>query len=80
MEKDGNMSYPNPYDRKSQIDRLRAQRAEHEDNDWFFDKFDQTLNSGAKGFFKLGAIAMVLNLVYVLVIIAAIIFGLSLVF
>lgn len=53
---------------------------DNDDNDWFFDHFDKTLNSGAKGFAKLGAIALVVNLIFWLVIIAAVIFGLSLVF
>lgn len=47
-----------------------------EDNDWFFDTFDK----GAKGFAKLAGIALVVNLIFWLVIIAAVIFGLSLVF
>lgn len=74
------MTFPDndPFDRKSQIERLRA--SQHNDNDWFFDKFDQTLNSGAKGFAKLAGVALIVNLVFWLTIIAAVIFGLSLVF
>lgn len=61
------MTYPSPHDRdpfsrKNQIERLRA--SQHHDNDWFFDKFEQTVNTGAKGFFKLGLIALIVNLLF----------------
>ena len=62
--------------RQQQIDSLRRQQ-QSRDNDWFFDQFDQTLNSGAKGFFKLGAIAIILNLLFWAAIIAMVVFGLS---
>lgn len=44
------------------------------------DPFDTLLNSGAKGFAKLAGIALVVNLIFWLVIIAAVIFGLTFVF
>lgn len=33
-----------------------------DENDWFFETFDRTLNSGAKGFLKLGLIAILANI------------------
>lgn len=50
-----------------------------DNNDWFFDKFENTATSLPKTLFKLGLVALLLNLIFWGLIIAGIIFGLSLI-
>lgn len=68
----------NKTERQARIDEIRSMHMRNDHDP--FDGIDKMLNSGAKGFAKLGAIALVVNLIFWLVIIAAVIFGLSLVF
>ena len=70
----------NKTERQARIDEIRSMHMRNNYDNDPFDGIDKMLNSGAKGFAKLGAIALVVNLIFWLVIIAAVIFGLSLVF
>lgn len=70
----------NKTERQARIDEIRSMHMRNSYDNDPFDGIDKMLNSGTKGFAKLAGIALVVNLLFWLVIIAAIIFGLSLVF